>query len=379
MTRLHLLFLIATVAACRSAPVSPSARKVSYPDGSRHYEYQLRDGIPHGAGRVWHPNGQLKSIGEYVNGVKHGRFEHFTEGGDFEHQAYFYKGTEVWRSTTSTDEPPPDLLKGLRAFSSEPPRLGGEGGRRIAQYESVSLLSSEPPAPYFATMDRTTGLSRIGVAYGMGNGPVRPFGSVSQLDLFANYRFERAGVYGRFAQARFEATPGMVLSGRRTAEVGGTLHAALSVGDLSLRGGLLVPIGNDDDEGFLAASAASWQRPTDAAATFASTVAMRTGASLTRSLSRLTFQADAGVDWLAGGDEGFDALVRANAGVGIGIRSLLLGLELTNAVRVSDASRRLHVLGLSGTFWMEYVWLTMFVGGTADGTIAITGSVGYEL
>jgi len=149
---------------------------------------------------------------------------------------------------------------------------------------------------------------------------------------------------------------------------------------LTVRAGILAPIGNDNDSGFIASSAGAFQRPTDAAASFPSSLALRTGASLTRARSHLVLQGDGGVDWLLGGEaRPVDALLRANAGVGVGMRAAVLSLELSNTVRVSDPSRRIHALGIGGTFWLAGVWLTTCVSRTFAGQNAVTASVGYEL
>jgi hypothetical protein len=380
MMRTASILVLVVAAACGGS--GHATQRVNYPDGTHHYEYQLQRGIPHGIGRVWHQNGELKSEGEYVNGVKHGRFKFFNGDGAFEYQAYFYKGAEVWRSTQLSANPPPELLQGLIAFSGSPPQLGTDEGRTapppVTEEWSVKL-SRDPPAPYFSSLDRTTGLSRVGLQYGFGDASERQVGAVTRLELFLNYKFSRFGVYGQLQQSNFEATPNMSLSGRRTAEVGGTYHTPLAIGGLSLRAGVLAPIGNDDMDGFVAATAGSFHRPTDVAASFPSTVAIRTGSSLTRSHSRFVLQADGGVDWLLGGQSSFDALVRANGGVGLGIRSGLLSVELSNVLRVSDPTRHVHALGLGGTFWMEQLWITLFASSSFEGHIALTGSLGYEL
>lgn len=372
--------VLVMVAACGGS--GATSQRVNYPDGSAHYEYELRDGLPNGIGRVWHQNGELKSTGEYVNGVKHGIFTFFDDDGAFAHQAYFFKGAEVWRSTERSAKPPPELVKGLVAFSGSAPQLGrDEYTRPPPPSEEWSVeLSRDPPAPYFATLDRTTSLSRVGLQFGFGDASDRPIGAVNRLDLFVNYRFSHFGIYGQLMQSNFEAAPGMTLSGRRTAEVSGTYHASLAgIGALSLRAGVLVPIGNDDTDGYIAGTAGSFHRPTDAAASVPSSVALRTGSSFARSYSRLIVQADAGVDWLLGGQAAFDALLRANAGAGVGMRSALLSVELSNALRVTEPTRRIHTLGVGGTFWMEQLWLTLFASSSFEGNIALTGSVGYEL
>jgi hypothetical protein len=379
---MHILRIAAVAAliACTGS-AKLSTQRISYPNGSPHFEYEMRNGVPDGTGRVWHANGELSSQGVYVNGVKHGEFTFYDDDGRFEHKAYFWKNVEVWRSTVATEKPPEQLISGLVAFSgSTPPHLGENMPTEETSTPGFQI-SRDPPAPYFALLDRTTGLNRVGLQFGFGAGDGTSFGSVSRLEVFGNYRVSRFGAYGQLSQARYEAVPGMTLSGRRTLEGGGTYHHSLGgIGMLTARTGLLVPVGNDDTDGFLASNAGAFQRPTDAAASFPTTAAIRTGASLTRMRERVVMQADAGVDWLAGGpNASLDALLRANAGVGFGIRSALVSAELSNTVRVSEPSRRLHAFGLGGTFWLNRMWVQTSLSLTVTGTTAITGALGYEL
>ena len=369
------LFILCVVAC---APATTKQR-INYPSGSPHYEYEMRAGVPHGTGRVWHTNGQPKSEGEYVNGVKHGKFTFYDDDGRFERQTFFWKNVEVWRSSDPMDNPPTELVQGLMAYSGTEPRLG-----EVEQQEEVVSgfrISTEAPAPFFATLDRTTGLNRAGLQFGFGSTSPMGFGSVTRLEVFGNYRFSNFGAYGQLSQAALEAGAGTQLSGRRTLEAGGTYHHTLQgVGELTPRLGVVVPVGNDDTEGYVASSAGSLQRPTDAVTSFPATVAVRSGASVTRGHHRFVLQADGGIDWLFGGrSASVDALVRANGGIGLGIRSALLTIELSNTLRVSEPSRSLHAIGIAGTFWINRMWTVIGGSQSFDGHTAVTLGVGYEL
>ena len=61
-----------------TACTTHSVQRVSYPDGNRHWEYELTNGIPDGSGVVFHPNGAIRSEGNYSQGVKHGLFSFTT-------------------------------------------------------------------------------------------------------------------------------------------------------------------------------------------------------------------------------------------------------------------------------------------------------------
>lgn len=374
------IFLVLALGACGGAARDSTLRTHQYPDGRLHFQYALRDGLPHGEGVVWHPNGELKSRGDYVNGLKHGLFKFYNFDGEFDRQAYFFKNVKVWESRSPSDAPSTDLLSGLGAFSGGTPRLGEDLGKSYEVEPAPGFrIDTGPPAPLFATLDRTTAMNRFGMQYGLSGGGDMGFASVKRLELFGNYRYSNVGAYGQFSYASLESPSGLSVTARSTLEVGGTYHRALSIGGLSARGGLVVPLMGDDPNGFLAASAASFQRPTDAVTSFASSVAVRTGASLTRSHSRFVLQGDTGVDWVIGGTQPFDALLRANGAVGVGARSMMLSLESSNTIRLSDPSRRLHGLAVGGTFWINKAWAAVHGATTIDGHVTLTGSLGYEL
>lgn len=377
------LFLFALAAACSSGvPRStPTLRVHHYPDGRPHFQYALRENIPHGEGVVWHRNGELKSRGEYVNGVKHGIFKFYGEDGAFQSQAMYWKDVEVWRSTTSNDRPSDELLAGLTKFSGTEPRLGAEtrAGYEVVRSPGIKLDTS-PPAPLFASLDRTTSFNRVGLQFGFSDAGSMGAGAVQRIDVFGNYRLSEFGIYGQFSQATLDTSFGPALTGRSTIEAGGTYHLPLALGGLSIRGGLAVPLTNDDSDGFLAATAGSFQRPTDAATSVPSSIALRTGASMTRSLGEwLVLQGDTGVDWVVGGANGFDALVRANVGAGFGIRSVMFSVEASNTLRLAGPSRRIQALAMGPTFWINKTWLMLSLVLGSDSHTTLSGALGYEL
>ncbi len=372
MTRVAAASILACLAACGTPGIA--TQSLRYPDGRPQWEYEARDGVPHGRSRTWHANGTLKSQGSYVDGAKQGRFEFFNEDGDFAHQALFWKSVEVWRSTDRAAQPSEELLTGLATYSSMNPESAEE------QSSSFSFRISKDPVPrsYFSSLDRTTGLDRVGLQ--LATSAVDD-GRATRGDLFGNVAIARQwGVYGQLGQTMLAPAAGTALSGRRTLELGGTHRRTLgALGNLSGRLGVLFAISHDDMQGFLASSAGAYQRPTDAAVSVPSTVALRSGASVTREREHLVVQADAGVDWLVGGQATIDALVRANAAVGFGMRAGVISVELSNTMRVSDPALRVHALGLGGTFWFERMSLSGLFSLASAGTSALTFTVGYEL
>lgn len=370
--------LLFGVAACAST--SPKSPTTIHSNGQVRWEYEMVNGVPHGPGQVYYADGTLKSEGEYVNGVKHGLFKFYRPDGELEQQTYFYKNVAVWKSTDPTAKPPPEMLTGLAAFSGEPPKIGSDVATPDPEAPSTFKLSYDAPEPYFSSLDRTAGPNRLGVQFGVGTGGERPFGTVTRYEVFGSYRVSNLGAYGSFSQSQFEVEPNMRLGGRMTFELGGTYQRPLSLGPLSARAGILFPMGSDDADGYLASTAGAMQRATDAAQAFPSTVAVRTSASVTHKRERLIFQGDGGVDWLLGGPEkSLDALARLNAGVGLGFRSLMVAVESANTLRVSEPSRHLHTVGVSGTFWINHMWVTGFAASSFDGETSVTGALGYEL
>lgn len=358
---------IVAIAAAGCGASTPRVTRVSYPNGTLRAETPLRDGLPDGVARTWYPNGQLRSQGPFVNGVRHGVFVYYKDNGAFDHQVMFWKDREVWRSTDRDAAPPGTLVHELQAQGG-PIRIEGAGPSRGPFH-----FSTDPPAPNFASMDRIVKLDRVGAQVGAG--------SIDPMMLFATKVIGGYGVYGQLSEPVLDDAGGMMLGGRRTLELGGARFLDVgAAGTLALHAGGLAPIGNDDSYGYIAAAAGAMVRPGDAVASFPSSAALRTGATLVKQQRYLVFQADAGVDWLFGGQQSsVDALLRANAAVGFGFRSAMISLELANALRVSSPSRQLHAVSSGLTFWFAYGWVTGSVSYGTAGDTAIGLSVGYEL
>ncbi len=369
---------IATLAAMVMVACGGSAarvQRVAYPSGRPHFELELKNGVPEGTGRTWFESGGLRSEGTYVAGAKHGRFVFFTEAAGFDFQAEFRNDVEVWRSTDHDAEPPTEVLAVAAPTAPRRPGLPSTPPELIPKFTRDAI-----PAPYFTTLDRMT-LSRVGVEGSAGSTDSRSFGDVTRLGVFGSYRFTSLGVYGRASQSILVLDGGMRLIGRESLELGGTYdHELRRSGTLMLRAGVLAPIGHDNNEGFLAGSFGSYQRVADAVESDSSRAAIRTSASFTRRQRLLVAQADLGVDWLLGGlDHSVDALLRANAGVGFGLRSAVLTFEVANTIRASDVSRRISSFGVGGTIWLDRLWLSATLSLSQHSSTALLGALGYEL
>ena len=369
------LVLIALAACGGGFAGTSNTHRVAYPNGYARFEFELRDGLPNGRGRVWYPSGALELAGTYVDGARHGRFWLFTDGGALEHQAIYFNNSEVWSSTDATAEPPAEWTVELASRETMP--AVHKAGRVDSEEAKPWLARSTVPAPSFASLDRIT-MERGGVQVGVGGGEASDFGSVVRVDAFGHYRFSRFGAYAQLSQTQLEVRM-ETLAGRRTFELGGTARHGISVGTFTGRAGLLVPVGNDDTNGFVASTAGVAQRPADAASSFASSVAARTSASFVRTGDRSVLQVDAGVDWLLGTESrALDVLLRANAGVGLGTRRAMLTIEVSNTLRASEGTR-LHALVLGGTATFARVWLGANVSITHEADAAVLTSVGYDL
>ncbi|MBL0219918.1 MAG: hypothetical protein IPQ07_39385 [Myxococcales bacterium] len=263
---------------------------------------------------------------------------------------------------------------------------GCSGSRTVHQTRAALVVALAPssssiPQPWFSGLDRATSLDRAGVQFGVGGPGALALGSARRFDVFGNYMRGDLGGYGQFSMASLEATPGANLSGRQTLEVGATYRLPYRRwGIATARLGILAPVAHDDGDGFVASTAGVFQRPGDAAASVPSTVGIRTSTNLTRSLKRFVVQADAGIDWLLGGEpSALDALARFDLGLGFGSRAALLELELTNTMSIADLDRRLHGIGFGGGVRVYRVWLSAIVTYCISNDLAITAGVGYAL
>lgn len=338
--------LVVSLAAC--APHEHGTLRADYPSGRPRWQYHVVDGIPNGEGTAWHENGHVRSTGTYVDGDRHGRFRFYDDTGAFDHQAVFLEHVEVWRSTVEAEEPPAGIVKQLgidRRATAVPPSSEDIGGNMIVA----------SPAPWFGSLDHATMTDRVAIVYGTGD--------ISQLDLFATH--EVSGRYGAYAElqqtnAAVSATDTRSFAGRRTFDAGATARFALPAGaTLVGRAGLLVPIGNDDREGLFGSSAGAIVMPQTAAAAFPSTVAARTSASVSRSLTAIVLRADAGVDLVLGDQvRPVDPVGRLDAAVGVGVRLVSLTFELSNAMLLAEPSRRLTATAFGGSVWFNGLWFT---------------------
>jgi hypothetical protein len=365
--------LALVLGACRTGD-SQSVHRLRYPGGQVKWQIEMRGGLPDGNSITYDETGQLRSRGIYVAGRKHGLFQFFRTDGSLEIQRYYWRGVEIWSSVDPKASPPRQLLD---SFAEEERARGGPvDDVDPAEFGDLpARVDDGPPQPYFTSLDRTTSVTRVGVHAGRGGSSIEQVWA-ERASVFGNYRIGPASAYAQFDASRLRDAYASV-AGRTTLELGGGYHLRLGRGMLSGRVGVLAPIDHDDLLGSMVTAASAFQRPTDSVSAMASTVAIRTGASWTRSFRRQVVQLDSGVDWAAGGTEDLRPLGRANAAIGIGDRSLIGTLELSNAVRLDDPGKSMHALGVGGAVWMRGGWFNALLSRTSGGHTTLTVGVGY--
>jgi hypothetical protein len=366
MTRVIVLTLLV---AC-VPPGASGLRQNRYDDGKLQEEYTLRNGARHGKARTWHRTGRTESEGNYVADKREGRFVYYNDRGEFEYQVLYMRDAEVWRSTDPNAKPD----------------VRGTTTARQEQIKATPIPETAKPIPWFASLDRTTSLTRVGAQLGVGAPAGLDFGSAKRIEAFANFVVGEWGAYGQFSQTSLQAMSvsfpdERTLAGRQTFELGATHALPLDRwGTTTARLGVLLPVGNDSSDGFVAGTAGAFQRPADAAGSVPSTTAVRTSTSLTRTMNRFVLQADAGFDWLLGGEPtALDVLARANLGVGFGSRTAIVAVELSNTMALTDLDRRLHAAGLSGGAHVAGFWFSGLLSYCINGGAAFTAGVGHEL
>lgn len=376
-----LLSLAAATATSGCGSPTHSMQRVAYPSGQTRWEFQARDGVPHGTSHTYHPDGAVRSVGAYRNGRKHGLFIYYDAQGRIESKTYFWRHVAVWTSTDRSAEPPPELIAGLmRMHGAESEAPPDEAEMEVSSPGLLDRLKARfdqgPPRAHFSSLDRTTPLTRFGVQLGAG-GSAQEDATVERATIFGNYVVDAYSVFAQLDGSRVRTTTDEV-GGRSTLEVSAGHHRRLAGGWISPRVGVILPVGNDDQDGYMPSAAASYQRPADAVATLPSTVALRGAASYTRSGPGWVLQGDGGVDLAAGGAGGpVRPFGRANAALGIGARSLMGMLELSNTLRLDDLDQRLHAIGVGGALWLGGVWTTALLSRTSGGHITFAAGAGY--
>jgi len=369
--------LVLALVGCTAPGLGAGVDRVAYPSGKARFEFELRDGLPNGRGRTWYANGKLASDGTYRDGGREGRFWFYDETGAFTGQGFYVDNAEVWHSADEHAQPPAQWARGTTLAVR--PQPSEATSVEVEEEPDTPLVQTQRVRPYFSTMDRTTAPARAGAQLGIGEAKDLAFGAATRFDAFGHYRLGNYGVFAQLTETRLALPGDMTLGGRRTATVAGTYHRRLGRGMLSAAGGVLASVGNADDRGLIASAAGIDQRATDAAFAMPAPFGVRSSASYVASRGPFLVQADAGIDWLLGGDEqGFDPLGHANVGIGFGSHSTMVTAELANALRFTG-TESFETVALGGTIVYSSAWLTASLVFSFAGTTSFLGSVGYDL
>ncbi|HVJ89388.1 MAG TPA: hypothetical protein VM580_06255 [Labilithrix sp.] len=357
--------LVAVVAACALAcGRGRGLERVTYPDGALHVERETSAGIPDGNAKSWRATGQLRWEGTYERGSQHGVFRYFDTRGRFAYQAYFFRGTEIWRSSQQDATPPATEIEAFAATY----RWAEE------DVSSTRLVGS----PSFVLADRAP-LRRLGAQFGFGSGGGLGLASIFRVDAFADYTFSPVGGYAHYTQSFVGAGLDSYLAGKSALDVGVTKLVPIGTMDIALRLGSVVPLANDDRMGFLGSAAGNYLRPADAIMSYASAFAMRSSASVSYGRGQLRFQGDAGFDVAAGGQSSYEPLARANFALGLNQQFFKASLEVSNTVKLSDPIYSVHAFALAvGRAYTRWSFTGAFVLST-EGHGSLLSVVGYEL
>ena len=372
------LTLLLLVASCSNQ--QHSHRTVNSRSGLIFWEYEATAGIPDGRTRTYYPNGEVQTDGYYLHGQKHGLHHAYADTGEIIKKAFFWYDVLVWSTLSATEAPPRALVLSLAGLTDPVEIRRLYGGAITVREETFRGLDLRPPEALFVSADRHVARGdRIGLLLGAG-GATGQFSSARRYSMFGKLT---RGKFGAFFQvdgsnlANLSESWSGTIEGRRTLEFGGTHGFPSTFGHLTARVSFVAPVGHDDADGYLAAAATSFQRPTDAIYSLPSTVAVRSSMSWILRGARWVIQMDAGLDAaVAGVSEMAPVFGRFNAAFGLGVRSAIASLEVSNAAPLDAFDRRLQSLGVGAAFFSSGIVLKMLAARTTGGHATL--SLGSE-
>ena len=195
-----------------------------------------------------------------------------------------------------------------------------------------------------ATLDRGDGISKFGLdlAYTSLDSPI--YDATLRFEIYGQYVLQSGlGFYGAFPITRsFGADDDPPSSPDNATAIGnldlGLLYTLTRSPSLSwvFRGGLAVPTASDDADGAATNAFSVYPRFTDTALLVPNSLYLRFGVSPLIHVDTIFFRIDLGFD-IDAKDEGAPNLLRFNAGGGIDLGVVALGLELVNIYELDDA------------------------------------------
>jgi hypothetical protein len=335
------------------------------------------DGIPDGRATGWHPTGAVAYQGYYQDGERHGSFTFWDEDGTWLRIEEYERGVLLWSSTDKKAV----LTEAVASQASTPE-------------EDLMLWWKEPGTPWPASFPVLSHMQQPGVVAQLSLQSIEDNGTTvttQHIYLAAAHSLSRLGapkanVYLATDLPRFMSGP---LQGATTGRVtleGGASYAVLS--NLGLRLGLMLPIANDDFDGYLVATKSAQHRIRNLVATYPRSIGFRTSAAYTREVAFFTFRVDPGLDLAvdAFGDETLampdSAAVIATLGLGVGMGSEHIGVsaQFDSAVPLLDGGMpndTLTAFSLSTQVYTSFVQpsvsVTLPVSGGDNGPVLMLG------
>jgi hypothetical protein len=249
-------------------------------------------------------------------------------------------------------------------------------------------------APDHLTLDRGDGISRIGLDLGFTLVDDPAYDAALRLELFGQHVTRSGfGIYGALPIARSfgggDAPAPEDATALGNLELGGLFVAEPSP-DISwvFRVGVALPTADDDADGALTNSFATYPRLTDLALVVPDAAYVRLAVSPLIHMRTVFLRVDVGVDLgIDTGDaETAEHLARFNVGAGIDFDTFALGIELVNSVafdEFSSGDQFVHALMLGARFMGESLQPFLGVGLPLDDsarervTLFFSGGIQY--
>lgn len=149
MMRIPLFALLGLLSLGACAGSQRQTHVASFPTSRPRWEVHLKNGVPDGVSRTWHPNGQLASLGSYRNGARDGEWRFWNAAGAEVRRETYRHGRRVTRGGVA------------RA-------AGGPAAATVWRTAGPSLRAAVRNAPGDAAARATDSYVEIGAATGLG-------------------------------------------------------------------------------------------------------------------------------------------------------------------------------------------------------------------
>jgi len=230
-------------------------------------------------------------------------------------------------------------------------------------------------APDMATLDRGDGISKLGIDLALTSLDTPFYDAALRFDIYGQYVTRSGlGFYGSLPIARSfgDADPPLPQSATAIGNADlGLLYVLTMSPTFSLvwRGGVALPTADDDGDGIATNFTAVWPRLTDLALAAPDAWYVRLGVSPLIHVDNVFLRFDLGFDIGTDEDDFADELFRFNAGGGIDLGVVALGLELVNVASLDefdDGDDFVHTLAFTVRFMGEQLQPFLSVGAPLD-------------